>query len=246
MGLRRESGDLPATSTHEMMLTAARALFHKHGFQNVSIEMICGEATVGRSTYYFYFKSKSACFAAVADAIMRNLYEVAGPENGWLDDYELLIRRTAAYLLLWLQEPKILTDYFALAGVDDQLREIVERNRQRFRGRFSTELQALIDRGEIQETNPHLLLRCLYAMIHQICLHIAANVEALSADEIADALRVVCEAWYRTIYGRPAPRGFSYLEHLRDLAAAQGLDHVLPASVQPARIAPRDGGPPHD
>lgn len=43
---------------YDAIVTAARALFWKHGFRRVSIEEICREANVSKMTYYKHFPNK--------------------------------------------------------------------------------------------------------------------------------------------------------------------------------------------
>jgi AcrR family transcriptional regulator len=64
------------------LLTAARALFWKHGIKRVSIEEICREAGISRMTFYKHFHDK--------DAVIRAILEVQQSEG--LEQYRNIMK----------------------------------------------------------------------------------------------------------------------------------------------------------
>ncbi len=53
--------------TQEQILQAARVLFEKHGFQKVTMDDVARAIGKGRSSLYYYYKSKDEVFDAVLD-----------------------------------------------------------------------------------------------------------------------------------------------------------------------------------
>lgn len=58
MGKREEKKKL----FKDKIMTAAREVFHEHGYDNTTMEMISTKAEVGLGTAYVYFKSKSELY----------------------------------------------------------------------------------------------------------------------------------------------------------------------------------------
>lgn len=57
--------------TRSKIVETARILFNRHGFQNVTIDMVMSEAGLTRGGFYNHFKNKEALFsAAVASFLM--------------------------------------------------------------------------------------------------------------------------------------------------------------------------------
>ena len=57
--------------THSRIVEAARILFNRHGFQNVTIDMVMEDAGLTRGGFYNHFKNKEALFsAAVSNFLM--------------------------------------------------------------------------------------------------------------------------------------------------------------------------------
>jgi TetR/AcrR family transcriptional regulator len=55
--------------THSKILTAAKSIFSKHGFNGARIDQIAKEANVNKAMIYYHFKSKEELYDAVVDSI---------------------------------------------------------------------------------------------------------------------------------------------------------------------------------
>ena len=55
------------------ILQAAHQLFQKHGFQKVSMDDVAKAIGKGRSSLYYYYKSKDEIFGAVIDAEVKDI-----------------------------------------------------------------------------------------------------------------------------------------------------------------------------
>jgi AcrR family transcriptional regulator len=63
------------TDRKEIILSAARDLFWKHGFRRVSVEEICEKSGISKMTFYRYFPNKIELAKAVFDKAAREGYE---------------------------------------------------------------------------------------------------------------------------------------------------------------------------
>lgn len=83
---------MPYSSEHKQktrarIVESARILFNRHGFENVSIDMVMAEADLTRGGFYNHFKSKEELFAAAVSSFLMGRgaqwREAAGidPEN---------------------------------------------------------------------------------------------------------------------------------------------------------------------
>ena len=66
---------MPYSSEHKQQTRAriverARILFNRHGFENVSIDMVMAEAELTRGGFYNHFKSKEELFAAAVASFL--------------------------------------------------------------------------------------------------------------------------------------------------------------------------------
>jgi AcrR family transcriptional regulator len=60
------------------ILQAAQQLFQKHGFQKVSMDDVARAIGKGRSSLYYYYKSKEEIFEAVIDAEIKDILNEIG------------------------------------------------------------------------------------------------------------------------------------------------------------------------
>jgi len=60
------------------ILQAAQQLFQKHGFQKVSMDDVAKAIGKGRSSLYYYYKSKDEIFEAVIDAEIKDILNEIG------------------------------------------------------------------------------------------------------------------------------------------------------------------------
>jgi TetR/AcrR family transcriptional repressor of nem operon len=66
---------MPYSSEHKRktrvrIVECARILFNRHGFENVSIDMVMAEANLTRGGFYNHFKSKEELFAAAVSSFL--------------------------------------------------------------------------------------------------------------------------------------------------------------------------------
>src|SRR5262245_28540911 len=71
--------------TRRRLIRAATKLWSKRGFDTVTVEEICTEAGVGRTTFYLHFESKERLLASLAGAtaagVVSDLDDVRASES---------------------------------------------------------------------------------------------------------------------------------------------------------------------
>ena len=212
---RRENEQRPDNETYQGLLQAARRHIAASGYHRVTIDEIRRSAGVSRATFYFYFRNKTHLFIQLANAVMDELYEVAGRHYPDKDEYTRIVLANVAYLEVWARETRIIGEFFALSLVDDTIRAIYDQHRRRFEQRIEGRLKRLVAQGRIPETNTRLLAATLSAMVEFFAFRFFATDEEVSRKHFRfdEAVRILSETWYRAVYGRMPPEGYPYHLH---------------------------------
>lgn len=73
---RSENRKIQAEKTKQSIISAAKILFKKHGFDNVTVNMLAEQAEVSTPTIFALYKSKAGVLKAIVDtAYDRTLFE---------------------------------------------------------------------------------------------------------------------------------------------------------------------------
>src|SRR3954471_13941899 len=83
------------------LLTAARAVFAKKGYDEATVSEIVGRAGVAQGTFYLYFPGKEALAGAFAEMVSERFAEVAGEKSARSRSFESALLRVleAAYVV---------------------------------------------------------------------------------------------------------------------------------------------------
>lgn len=84
--IRARPGRPKDPAKRQAILSAAKRLFPRHGFDGVSMDVIAAEAAVSKLTLYSHFKDKEALFTAAVKAVCEEqlpdaMFEL-GPDSG--------------------------------------------------------------------------------------------------------------------------------------------------------------------
>jgi AcrR family transcriptional regulator len=149
-------GKAPRTARGEKtlrkILDAALAEFGQHGFHDSSIVGITSRAKVALGTFYTYFDSKEAVFAALVSDMsdqVRNF--VASAIDGMADGFEAEERTLAAYL-------DFVVDHKEVYRIIDEA-EFVDpagyrTHYENAANRIAARLEAATARGEVKDEGP--------------------------------------------------------------------------------------------
>lgn len=101
MKVNRRSQATRSAATRDALVAAARPLFTEHGFAGVGTETIVRAAGVTRGALYHQFTDKTELFAAVFEAVERDLtarLDEAVSTSGTSDMLEMMLIGTNAWL----------------------------------------------------------------------------------------------------------------------------------------------------
>ena len=87
------------------ILTAARDLFFKHGFEKVSTDMLAKEAAVSKATLYRHFANMNDVLKSVAEAEVMKFNADAPPQIETLEDLREALGEFGIKLLRFLNQP---------------------------------------------------------------------------------------------------------------------------------------------
>jgi AcrR family transcriptional regulator len=128
------------TDSKNVILTAARDLFWKHGFRRVTVEEICEKAGISKMTFYRYFPNKIELAKTVFGHVMEEGYKEFLSIMNDFSSPEEKIRRM---LMLKFEgtnniNPEFLTDFYTSRenGLSDYVKEITNNTWQKIIGDF--------------------------------------------------------------------------------------------------------------
>jgi AcrR family transcriptional regulator len=182
-------------ATTEAILKAGRRLFGDRGFAATTIDDIAEAAQVAKGAVYHHFATKEAVFAAVFDAVSRDL--VADIDRAVRTEKDVLaamVAGTQHYFAACAKGPTcqiILRDGPAVLGWE-RWREI---DAQHFGGKFPRALAAAMDAGLIARQPLEPLARLLLGAATEAAVACAGRSDVLKAgSEYSRAFKSLIEA----------------------------------------------------
>jgi AcrR family transcriptional regulator len=158
----------PEPGMREKIMTAARALFIRHGYHGLAMRQIAEALGVSKPALYYHFKDKEALFLAIL--------------NDYLDEMETALDRIASepipcrekirhFIEHVLVQPAEQSALIRLASQEmGQLSEPARRSfeqvyRRKFIGRIEAILRAGMDQGEFKHVRPDVATWTLLGMM---------------------------------------------------------------------------------
>ncbi len=93
----------------EQIVQAARLVFARFGFKKTALDDISREARKGKSTIYYYFKSKDEIFKAVIEAEAEIRVKAIDEQICWIEDPKLKLK---TYIYVRMQTLKMVANYY--------------------------------------------------------------------------------------------------------------------------------------
>ena len=182
-------------ATTEAILKAGRRLFGERGFAATTIDDIANAAQVAKGAVYHHFATKEAVFAAVFDAVSRDLVtEVERATRSERDVLAAMVAGTQHYFAACAKGATcqiILRDGPAVLGWE-RWREI---DAEHFGGKFPRALAAAMDAGLIARQPIEPLSRLLLGAVTEAAVACAGRPDVLKAGlEYSRAFRSLLEA----------------------------------------------------
>jgi AcrR family transcriptional regulator len=211
----RREADTRDGPTYAAIVQAARELIRSVGYASLTVEAVLRRAGVSRATFYFYFRNRTHLLAHAGNAVMAELYQVAGRHYPEKDEYSRIVLANVEYLLVWQRERELLGTLFALALIDPEIHEFYARCRAEFERRIADRIARLVRQSRISDVSPNLLAATLSAMVEFAAYRFFVMPDdAISAGvAFPDLVKMLSENWYRAVYGRKPPVSYNYSQH---------------------------------
>ncbi|GAA0448895.1 TetR family transcriptional regulator [Paractinoplanes deccanensis] len=196
---RRRTGPSKGDLREAAILEAARALFTERPYESITIDDLAGGAGISRTSFYFYFPTKTAVLTALMARVGDELaashvwFDAEGPAAG------LLREQLAASARLWRDNAGILSCAASAMATSPELREFVGRVRTRYDERAAEKIRR--DQAAGTATTAIAAHR-LAEMISAIRDARYEQLAGASDDELREAVDDLTEAISRLVYGR--------------------------------------------
>lgn len=191
---RRLSGPEPRASAPVRLIEATeRLLAAGTPYIGLSVEQLCSEAGVARSTFYVHFRDKGGLVTRVAERMMRHLTEAA--EAWWVPgaDRKELLAATRRLVEVYASHRAVLVALSETAVYDPALRAVQEA----MVDRHAEPLVQLIETGKrdgsVRDVHIRETVIALVGMVQVACERLAGGDEP-ALDRLAETITSI--AWH--------------------------------------------------
>lgn len=172
----------------EQVVQAARQVFARYGYKKTVLDDISRESRKGKSTIYYYFKSKDEIFKAVIDAEAEIRQAAISEQINQIDDPQLKLR---TYIYVWMKTLKMVVNYYE-AIKNDLLDNLYFVNQFRD-NHFEAEIMQVknmllegVETGTFTIQNPELTAKTIVAALHGF--EVPLILKNLSDEELQNAI----------------------------------------------------------
>lgn len=151
----------------EQVVRAARLVFARFGFKKTALDDIARESRKGKSTIYYYFKSKDEIFKAVIDAEAEIRKQSIKEQISRISDSK---QKLKTYIYVRMQTLKMVVNYYE-AIKNDLLDNLYFVNNFRIE-HFEDEIMQIkkmllegIEKGEFSIANPELTAKTIVTIL---------------------------------------------------------------------------------
>lgn len=165
--MENDQQNIGKDEVREHLVQAARQVFMRYGFKKTALDDIAKEARKGKSTIYYYFKSKDEIFKAVIEAESEIRNQTIDEQVSAVEDPQQKLR---TYIFVRLLSLKKVDNYYE-AIKNDLLDNLYFINSLRIKHLDSEVtfvknlLQEGIDKGIYTIQNPELTARTLVTLL---------------------------------------------------------------------------------
>lgn len=157
-------------------------------YTELSIQQLCSEAGIARSTFYVYFRDKSDLVARLAEEMVGQLTEIGS--TWWHPGAERseVLAATQELIQTYARHAALFAALTETAAYDPEMRalqvEMVERH--------SRPLEDMIERGKqdgsIRDVHTHETVAALSWMIQGSCYHLARGADEAQIERLGEAI----------------------------------------------------------
>lgn len=198
---------LPTTGGRKAILKGTQEAVRRKGYQQMTVADICQEAGIVRATFYVYFANKQDAFVAMVKELLEGVYALAGQRHQGVDEYGRVVQANVAFFRAWFQESEVLSEWFALGLIDEEVSAIYREYRDMFEQRVEGRVRLLCEQGRIPPCDPRLVTVAITGMVETFTRRLCMVESDLGDPEeiFPKAVETVSELWYRSLYGTAAP-----------------------------------------
>jgi AcrR family transcriptional regulator len=152
----------------EQVVQAARLVFARFGFKKTALDDIARESRKGKSTIYYYFKSKDEIFKAVVDSEAEIRAKAIEAQISLIEDPKLKLK---TYIYVRMQTLKMVANYYEAIKNDllDNLYFVKSFRSEHFEEEISRVQNMLLEGIEkkiFTIQNPLLTARTIVTILH--------------------------------------------------------------------------------
>ena len=152
----------------EQVVQSARQVFARYGYKKTALDDIAREARKGKSTIYYYFKSKDEIFKAVIDAEAEIRKQAIEREISQISDSRLKLK---TYIYVRMLTLKMVVNYYEAIKNDllDNLYFVNSFRDDHFDEEVKQVIKMLLEGVEIGEftiENPELTAKTIVTLLH--------------------------------------------------------------------------------
>jgi AcrR family transcriptional regulator len=199
----RRRGQTKGDRNEQAILDTCERLLAEKSLMAITIDEMAGGAGISRPTFYFYFPSREAVLATLAERLHEQIFEAS---QAWLrrkdESPAAALRRTVeAILALWREHGPVLRATVQARTTDPDLRDFWAEASRRFVVGTAEHIQRERDAGIAPPGPPDAtaLASVLASMNEQVCYNTSLRRRSAQVDrEVADTL---VHVWLHAVYG---------------------------------------------
>lgn len=172
----------------EQIVQAARQVFARYGYKKTSLDDIARESRKGKSTIYYYFKSKDDIFKAVIDAEAEIRTRAIEEQISRISDPKLKLK---TYIYIRMRTLRMVVNYYEAIKNDllDQLYFVDNLRTEHFEAEIELIRKMFlegIEMGEYTIQNPELTAKTVVTALHGF--EVPLILKNLSDEELQKAI----------------------------------------------------------
>lgn len=159
-------------STQSRIIKAAWNLFHKHGYEQTTVDEIIAASKTSKGTFYHYFKGKEALLNTLSYLFDDKYEELAGVVDPELSAYDKLLffNHELFNMIETSIDVNLLASLYSSQLVTKDKRSLLENDRYYFTWLTET-ISSAINSGEFKNTSTPQELLKIYAMYERALLY---------------------------------------------------------------------------
>lgn len=195
----RPRGSRPNAGAQARLLEASeRLLAAGIPFIELSVEQLCSEAGVARSSFYVHFRDKADLIARLTETLMDELSEAA---SAWWRpgaSRAEVLSATRRLVGVYAKHGALFAALTETAAFDAELRAIQQASLERHTRPLAELIEAGQSSGLVRDLPTIETVTALALMVEGSCFRMARGADAAALDRLAEALTsIVWHALYR-------------------------------------------------